>query len=134
MAVGDEDVAVGRDGDIVGLIEGVRAVPGDPRFAERQQNFSVAAEFEYLVPYSFFSLAVGHPDVDILVDANSVGEDEHSTAEAHHKLAGRVELEDRRIGLAGASIGAASFADPDALAVAINFHGAGGSPGAAFGE
>ena len=59
FAVGDEDVAVFRDGEIGHPVEGVvrRVVAEDVLFAEREQQLALLVELERL-----HVAAIGHPD------------------------------------------------------------------------
>src|SRR5262245_65306975 len=111
MSFRHEDVAVGRDQDVVRLVE-VAWRGGSARSTERHQEFSVRAEFEYLVslrrtggrtgkgigrdarcPWRIV-LTIGHPDVALAIDVDSVREDEDPGTEAPLEHAGRVELQE----------------------------------------
>ena len=75
MSLGDEDVAIGSDRDIVGLIEVLVAACASSRFAESEQEFPVRAELENLMPLPILPLAVGDPDIVLFVDGEAVRED-----------------------------------------------------------
>src|SRR5439155_6207844 len=96
MAIGDEDFALRRDQDIGRLIERVRTVASDSRFAERHQELSIRAELEHLLTPSIFPGPVSHPDVSFPVDVDPVRIDEQSCAKTLHELARRIKLEDGR--------------------------------------
>jgi len=82
VTVGDENVAVGSDDDIRGLIEGIRSVARNAGLAKRQQYFSVTAELENLVSFAVFSLPVGNPNVSCFLDGDTVRESEQTGTEA----------------------------------------------------
>src|SRR5580693_108677 len=124
VAVGNENVSVECDRYIVRLIKSVWPVAGDIGLAQRHQNFAIGRELEYLMALALPASAVGHPDVAVFVDANAMRKNKHAFAKAFHQLAGCIEFQDRRIGLAGASVGSASFGDPNTFAVAIDLDGA----------
>src|SRR5262249_16313167 len=133
VAVGDEDVAVGRGDHRGRLVERVGTIAGDAGLAEGQQHFALGTEFEDLVPLAVPALAVRYPDVAVTIDVHAVGEDEHAGAEAAEELPRGIELQNRRIHLAGAGVGAATLAHPDA-ARSIHRHRAQRSPRAALGH
>ena len=111
MPFGDEDVAVGRGHDVVGLIE-VAGIGRAARCAERHQQLAVRTELEYLVTFGRARrrpsatappgsaarvprrvvLAVGHPDVAVAIDVHAVREDQQPGAEALDERSRRVEL------------------------------------------
>src|ERR1700730_16274777 len=72
MAVGNEDVPVRRDSNVVGLIESVLAVARDARFAKRHQHLSIRAKLEHLMPLAITPLSIRDPQVAGLVDADAV--------------------------------------------------------------
>ena len=81
MSICDKDVAVTTCYHIRWLIEGIRAVAGDTRLAERQQDLPVRTKFDDDVPLSSRRLtdrrdAVCHPDVPLPVDIEAVWKDE----------------------------------------------------------
>ena len=120
VAVGDIDVAVGRDRDVARPIERVLAVAGHAGLAERHQDLAVRAELDDDSALAVLAALVGHPDVALAVDAEAMREVEHAAAEALHEFAGRIELHDRRDSRLSAVVRAAAVEDPDALAVAID--------------
>src|SRR4051812_12471091 len=82
VTVGDEDVAVARDGDVARAAEDVGAAAGHASFAERHQQLSVRAELEYLVAPAAFDLCIGHPDVAPAVDGHTMRLHDHPRTEA----------------------------------------------------
>src|ERR1035438_4684321 len=46
MPFGDEDIAIGRDRDIGGLIEKARRIASNPCFTQRHQDLAIRAELE----------------------------------------------------------------------------------------
>jgi len=77
-------------------------------------------EFENLVTLAVFSLAVGHPDVAVVIHIEAVREHEQPFAETFHQIARRIEFQNRRQIRFGARSSAAPFDHPYALAVAID--------------
>src|SRR5262249_25575036 len=133
VPVADEDVAVGRDGDRVRLIERVGPIARDAGLTERQKRFSIGTEFPLRVPLAFDALTVGDPQVAVLIDRQTVREDEHAAAPTSQHLARRVELEDGiELGIP-ARVHAATLGDPD-VSIARDCHAARRSHRAAFGE
>ena len=116
VAVADEDVAVGRDGDFSRRVELIHSGAGDALLSERHQHLAIrATEFEHLM-----AAVVGHPEIAVLVDGELVGADEQSRTKAFQQFARGIELEDRRdagigtgAGRAARSRNAASIDDPD---------------------
>ena len=98
MAVGDEDVAVGRDGDVGRAVERIGAVARHALLAERHHQLSVARELEHLLADAVARAAVGDPEKAVAVDADAVRPHEHLLAPRLQHLARRVELDDRRLG------------------------------------
>ena len=60
MTVGDEDIAAGRDEDIRWLIESIRIVSGDSRFAELDDRFKAVAETAKILPLFPVEHDAGH--------------------------------------------------------------------------
>src|SRR5262249_44508896 len=130
---------------IVRLIEVARRC-GTATRAERHQELSVWTELEYLIASRGawgrtkqcvgrgslrarrIVLAVGDPHVAVAVDEDAVREEEQPCTKALHEVAQRIEFEDRREVRARARVCPAPFGDPDAAAVLVDLHGAGGSP------
>src|SRR6266853_3478487 len=104
MSVADENVAVRSDGHRRRPIESVRTVASHSRLAKRHQHLSIRAELEDLVALSVASLGVSYPYAPIPIHEDTVRNHEQSSAEALHQLAGRVEFEDGRFGMAGATV------------------------------
>ena len=98
MAVGHEDVAVRRDGNIARPAERVGAFAAHAFRAERHQQFSVGAVLEHLLADAVARLAVGDPEVAEAIDAEAVRPREQLLAPHLQDLAGTIELDDRHIG------------------------------------
>src|SRR5450432_3212425 len=71
MAVGDENIAIGRDQYIGRHVERVVAAPGDSSLAEAHQHLSVRAELDDLKSHAALGLTVGHPDIAVAVHADA---------------------------------------------------------------
>src|SRR5688572_15712995 len=65
VSLGHEDIAVGADHNIGGLIEqaGIRAC--DARLTQRHQDLSVRVEFENLIALAILDLRIRHPEVSL---------------------------------------------------------------------
>src|SRR5438034_3504254 len=143
MSLGDEDVTVRRDEDVVRLREVLRAIPAT-RFAEGHQELAARAELEHLMalrrPGTGGAVACGpastaararairHPYVVLAVDEDPVGRQEEARAERRHQRSIRVELEHRGQRRLGATVRAATLGDPHAVPVTIDVDGARRTP------
>src|SRR5579883_1241014 len=87
VAVADEDVAIRRDCDIVGLIQRVVRVAVRARRSDRHENLPRRAELDRHIPLAVARLFVGDPDVVVFVDTDPMREQEHPLAERIQKLA-----------------------------------------------
>src|SRR5690349_2149382 len=107
MAIGHEDVAIGRNRYSRWLIERIRPVSGDARRAERHQHLPVRADLQHLLAHrdtvrvfrryaedGLLVVGIGRPDVSVLVDGESVRMREQPDAEALEQIARRIELQD----------------------------------------
>src|SRR5215475_261927 len=102
MSISDEDIAVWCGDHIGRLIEGIRAVAGNPGFSKREEDLALVAELDHDVPLprGFWIIcaarrnAVGHPNVPFLVYVNAVRKNEHAGAEAFDQVPVFVKLED----------------------------------------
>src|SRR5262249_22273507 len=119
MAVGDVNVAVGRNCDIGGAAQIALVVARHSRLADRHQHLSVRAELDGGAALAVAGALVGDPDIALAVDGEAVREVDESGAQAGHELAGRIELYDPRHVRLGAVVGTAALEHPNALAVAI---------------
>src|SRR2546428_5659052 len=119
MSVGDENGPVGSDDDGGRAIEGVLARACDSGLAQRKQNLPVRAEFETLLAFAVFALAVSGPHFSVLVHRETVRKNKHSGAKAVHEPAGRIELKNGRQLRAGARVSATSVKSPD-IASTVN--------------
>jgi hypothetical protein len=151
MSLGHEDGAVRCDQHVVRLVEVAGCCCTSAR-AERHQELAVRAELEHLVAPGCTRrrtgegigrrslrtrgviLAVGDPHVAIAIDEDAVREHQQSRAEALHELSRRIELQNRRQVRAGARVRTASFGDPDAATVSVDFNGARRAPFASLGQ
>src|SRR5262249_50203608 len=119
MAVGDVDVAVGRNGDVGGATQIALVVARHSRLADCRQHLSVRAELDGSAALAIAGALVGDPDIALAVDGEAVREIDESGAQAGHELARGIELYDRRQVRLGAVVGAATLEYPNAFAVAI---------------
>ena len=112
MAIGHEDIAVGRNGNARRPIERVRPVSADACRADRHQHFPVRTDLQDLLAHRdalrvfrghaedrLLVVRIRRPDVPVFVDGESVRMREQSHAEALEKLARRIELQNRRVGV-----------------------------------
>jgi hypothetical protein len=129
MAVRDKDVAILRDDDVGGLIEGVGSIAGHTGLAERHQQLSVGTELEHLVSFAILTPGIGDPDVPFMVHVEPVRKDEHAGAKALEHLAGSIELHDGLFRPPRAAVHGAPVCHPD-VALRVDIDGARGSPGA----
>ena len=147
-----KDIAIGRDGDSGRAIEGVRAVSGHAHPAERHQHFAGRAELEHLLPLDRAVRGLGRqaedrrlvidvagPQVSVRVHREAVRISEQPDAKALQQPAGRIELQDWRVGIAALDAGRmprrhgveAAVEHPD-VTVAVNMHSDDLSPLAAI--
>src|SRR5262249_2199149 len=97
VTVGDEDVAVLRNGHRAGRLEVALVIARHARLAEREQYFAVRTELDNLMTGFDAALGrerdalradrVGHPDVTLLIHEEPVGPDEDASSEALDDLA-----------------------------------------------
>src|SRR5207237_1308 len=125
MAIGDEDVAGGANGDVGGLIESVGTVARDAGFAESLQDLALGAELDDLMAFTVGAAGVGDPEIIVAIDGGPVGEDEHAASKPGEQFAGAVELEDGVLGSAGAGVFEAAVDDIE-VAGAVRFDGGDG--------
>ena len=125
MAVGDEDVAVGGDGDVGRPVEGVRSLRADARGAERHEQLAVAAELEDLVSLAVGAGLVARPHVPVVRDVEPVRPHEHAVAERLDQVAVGIEPQDG---------GLRPMERPHVLAVRIGVDGDDVAPGDVRGE
>src|SRR5437764_14888236 len=124
MSISDEDIAVGSDQNIRGLIEGVGTIPSNSSLSQRQQYLAFGAEFKNLLAFSVLALGIGDPDIACFVDKDTVGKDKQTPSETLEQLARRSELEDGSNVGASATIGAAPLSHPD-VAISADVYSAG---------
>src|SRR5439155_23663455 len=98
VAVGDEDGAVGRNENVGGLIEKIRAAAGYTGFAERHEHYAVGTELGDGVSLAAAAARVGDPEIAVAIDAGAVREVEHPRAPGLEQLAVLIELQNRRLG------------------------------------
>jgi len=122
VAIGDEDVAVGRHQDVGRCVERILCGPGDAGLAERHEKLAVLIELHDGVTLAVVLRgSVGHPDVVVPVDMQAVRKIDHAPAEALYQLAFFVELHDRiELRVRTRPCIFATVERPDALAVAID--------------
>ena len=80
VAVSDVDIAVGRGDDIGRLVEMCRAAAGNAGRAKPHQHLAVRRQLDDLLPFRpvLARLRVGHPDVAVAIDVQSVRKDEQA--------------------------------------------------------
>src|SRR5215469_11836748 len=78
MALGDEDVAVGRDRHRRGPIEHIQARAALARLAERHQHAAVGREFGDLVALAVSGLDIDQPEISVRIGHHLVWKDEHT--------------------------------------------------------
>jgi hypothetical protein len=61
MAVGNEDVAIGGDGNVGNAIEGGFGIARNSRCSEREQNLAFGTEFKNLLAAPIASLSIQKP-------------------------------------------------------------------------
>src|SRR5262249_43631954 len=134
MAIGNKNIAIGRNRHAGRPIEGIRAAPADTHPAKHHQHLAVLVELENLLSkndarciprrhakYGLLVIDIAHPQISLMVDREPMRIDEHAAAEALEQLAGWIKLQDRRIGIAAAETGGearrhgveAAMEDPD---------------------
>src|SRR5579862_3932922 len=90
VALRDEEVSVGGDGDIIGFVEKLRGLVPVAKFAlgaESHQDLALRVELHDCVRAD-----VGGPDIAVLIDAQTVAAGEEAVAEGADELAVLVEL------------------------------------------
>src|SRR5262249_22992722 len=80
MSVANENVAIGCDQYRGRRVERVRTVARRSGLAEREQDLAFGTEFEDLMALAVLALAVGDPDIAVVVDEDAVRKHEHSGA------------------------------------------------------
>src|SRR5262249_41750931 len=109
MTVGHENVAIGRDDDVGGLIERVRAGAADAGLAERHQYLPIRVELEDLIPLAAFGARIGHPEITLAVERRPMWEVEQSFSPGLEELAVRVVLQNRWLAATDARVVEAAF-------------------------
>ena len=131
VTIGHEDVAIGRDGDIAGLIQVIGAAAGLARRADHQQHLAVLIHLGDGLAFGAIlaGQAIADIKVALLVDGESVRPDKQARADGLERLAGgKVEFIDRGDGRAVAGVGAAA-ADCPHIALGIHVDARGRTPG-----
>src|ERR1700682_4192911 len=82
VSIGNKNIAVRSDGHSGRHIECVRTIARDARLAESYQHFSSGSEFKNLLAFALRSVAIGDPDVSILVHREPVRKQKHSSAKS----------------------------------------------------
>ncbi len=113
VAVGNKDIAIGRECDRVRLVERVRAVARYSGLAERHEHLAIFAELEYLLALAVLALAVAHPEIAVAVEGKAMRKDEHARAEGLQQFAVRVEFHDGIERRPRTAIHSAPVGDPD---------------------
>ncbi len=87
MAVGDINVAIGRDDDTARPVQKAGTIAGHSRLAKGHQHLALRAEFYDHVALAVLRPLVGHPHIALVVDIEAVRLVEHVGAERPHELA-----------------------------------------------
>ena len=124
VTIRDEDVALRRNDHRIGFVKGVLAIALDAGRAQGAQQLAVAVELQDIVADAIADMAVGQPDVIVLVDIHAVRKEKFSRAEGFEEIAIGIELHNGIELGALAVIGAATVGYPD-IALVIHRHGAG---------
>ena len=127
MAGRHEDIAVGGDHNVRWLIESIRTVPGNSRLAQGHQYFSLAAKLENLMTLAALSERIGHPDIAVFIDEETVWLHKQSSPEMTQGLSRRIKLEDGVEVLIGAIVRATPVIGPD-VPVGTNIDAGGRAP------
>ena len=153
MPLTNEDVPVRGNEHVIRLIER-RRIGGRTGLiatgpAECHQNLSLRAEFENLVANDFgrrstrrgcrsarspwqVVLPIGHPDIPLPIDVDSMGKHHQPGTEALHEFAAFVEFQNRVETGADTRVCPAALGNPDGLPIGIDIDGARRSPGSAI--
>ena len=137
VPVGNENVPIRGDRYIGRPVQEVALLTGDTRLSEGQEKFAVRAELEDLVPPPHRPASIGHPDVGVMVDPETVREDEHVAPEALDQIAGAVKLENGgkvRDPAARTVVVATPLEYPQVLAVRVHLDTTRRAPRPAVGE
>src|ERR1700758_1313220 len=84
MAVGDVNSAIRRDDNVGWTVELIGAAACDSRRTDSHQDLSARTEFDGGFAFAVPGLAIGHPDVSVLINAKTVRPIDQSGAKAHH--------------------------------------------------
>src|SRR5215469_2166651 len=80
MPVGHEDIAIGSDYHIRGLVESIRAIASDSCLAQDQQDLALGTELDHLLSLAVFSLSISDPHVPFPIHENAMRENKHACA------------------------------------------------------
>src|SRR6266404_2937687 len=142
MAIGDENVAIGRHRDTGRTIESIRAAAAGAHLAKHHQDPAILVELEdFLTKHDAGGVACRHadhgvaviniadPQIAVSVHGKAVRIAKHAGAESLEQIAGGIELQDWWVGLAATDAGGAAgrhgvetaMENPD-VAVAVDMH------------
>src|SRR2546427_4563804 len=127
MAFGDEDVAIPRKGDSRRSIEDIRALAALACLAQSHQDLSVRRQFEDLIAFAFFGVAVDRPDIPFRIGFHRVWEEEHIGAEILQYLSVGRQFPYRRLVRALTALVLAAVHHPDVV-LAVDEHIVGRGP------
>ena len=112
MTVGDEEVSVRGNSDIVRLAKLIFAGAGNSRRAERHEDLPILVELINHATFAGLALVIRNVEIPLLIHAQSVRRDEQARAETLDQLAVLIKFEDRVIGAAVTGVRAASLDHP----------------------
>src|SRR5579883_1019526 len=128
VAFGDEDIAVGGDGDVGGFVEQARLRAGDAGLAQSHRDLAAGVEFVHRLAFAIIlELGIADPEVALRIYGGAVREIKNARAPARQQLPVLAALENRRFAAADAGIIVAAVNDEDA-AVRGDFDGGHGGP------
>src|SRR5215467_2020637 len=113
MTIRHKDIAIGRNGDPAGLIEGIGPISRHALLAEGHQHTAGWTQLEDLVApgeavralsrqpeHRLSCVGVTCPNISLRVDSKAMRKRKHPAAKASQKLARRIEFQNRRLGAA----------------------------------
>src|SRR5262245_37699172 len=93
VSFGHEDVSIGSNGNVRGLVEEAGLRAGYPGLTQRHEDLPLRTEFENLISLSVVYPCIGHPQVPLSINGGTVRKDEHAFAPTLEQLPVSVEFE-----------------------------------------